>query len=114
MAFDHPGVSSASYPVDSPAFYTIQKNSGDFEAYEFYVSHMLFAAETILDLSKNQKKWRNVLKDQLRYHALYIGSETFPRDHYEDDLLTLIDEAIADYQRDAASDARSPNTMRCT
>lgn len=102
MAFGHPEMSSASYPVEAPGFHRLKNDPVKFEAYEFYVSHLLFAAETILELSKNEEKWRGVLKDQLRYHALYIRSDAFPRHHYDQDLLTVADEAIADYLKDAA------------
>ena len=112
MAFGHPEMSSASYPLESPSFYTLKKDPAKFEAYEFYVSHLLFAAETILELSKNQDKWREVLKDQLRYHALYIQSNAFTRSYYDQDLLTIADEAIADYLKDAANNSFKPNPLR--
>lgn len=100
MAFSHPEMSSASYPLESPSFNTLKKDPSKFEAYEFYVSHLLFAAETILELSRNQERWCCVIKDQLRYHALYIQSDAFPRRHYEDDLLKIADEAVTDYLKE--------------
>jgi hypothetical protein len=98
LAFGNPEFSSASYPMNAPKFKTFSKDNDKYERYEFFVSYLLFAAEEVLDLTKNDPIWRTTLCDQLRYHALYLDSLDFPENHNSQDLLTLREEAIAAYK----------------
>jgi hypothetical protein len=98
LAFANPKFSSASYPLDAPGIQTFSRNADEYERYEFFVSYLLFAAEEVLDLTKNSPAWRATLRDQLRYHALYLDSMDLQEHHYSSDLLTLREEAIAAYK----------------
>lgn len=97
-AFANPQFSSASYPLDEPRFDTFRKNSDEYEKYEFFVSYLLFAAEEVLELTKNNYGWRATLCDQLKYHALYLDSLDLPEHHYSSALLTLREDAIVAYK----------------
>lgn len=98
LAFANPKFSSASYPLHAPIFKTFANNSEEHERYEFFISYLLFAAEEILELTKNSLTWRATLRDQLRYHALFLDGKDFLEYHYSSDILTLRDEAIAAYK----------------
>lgn len=98
LAFANPKFSSPSYPLDAPGMKSFAHNAEELEKYEFFVSYVLFAAEEVLDLTKNSQAWRTTLRDQLRYHAIYLDSMDLQEQHYSSDLLTLREEAIAEYK----------------
>lgn len=100
LAFANPKFSSASYPLEAPRMMIFESNPDDYEMYEYFVSHLLFSAEEVLHLTKNSVSWRATLRDQLRYHALYLESMDFPENHYSKELLTLREEAIAMYKNE--------------
>ncbi len=75
-----------------------ERDIEEYERYEYFVSYLLFAAEDVLDLTNNSPAWRSTLRDQLRYHALYLDSMDFQEHHYSSDLLTLREEAVAAYK----------------
>lgn len=106
LAFANPKYSSAAYPKKSPRMHAFRMHSDQntnyetYEQYEFYVSNMLFAAEEILDITHNKSEWRTTLRDQLKYHALYLQSLDMPETHYGAKLLTLRDEAVEAYNSD--------------
>ncbi|MFM8332100.1 MAG: hypothetical protein ACKN9T_10465 [Candidatus Methylumidiphilus sp.] len=104
LAFANPQLSSPSYPKNSPRFKTFSKSTDDYERYEYFVSYLLFAAEEILDLTKNSTAWRNTLRDQIRWHALYLESVDFIEQHYSFDLLALVEEAISEYNNEDTHD----------
>jgi hypothetical protein len=100
LAMSNPRFSSASYPISLPLFETFRSDSLQYESYEFYVSHLLFAAEGILEISAD-KQWERVLRDQFRYHALYLRvlhSENRLKPHYDRCLVRLCLCAVRDYK----------------
>lgn len=103
LAFANPDFSSASYPLDAPRIKTFSRNVEEYERYEFFVSYLLFAAEEVLDLTRNSTEWRATLRDQLRYHALYLQSMDLRENHYSAELLTLREEAIVAYKEEQIS-----------
>ncbi len=101
LAFEFPRFSSPSYPTTNPPYYAIESNPAEFERYEFYVSYLLFAAEEILDFKRNDEIWREVLKDQLRYHALYLKRVILKsnyKNHYSKSMCELIEQAVNSYK----------------
>lgn len=97
IAMQNPRFSSASYPINSPMIHEISKDHEEYERYEFYVSYLLFAAEEILNLTRNSSEWRSALQAQLRYHALYLQSKDIQESHWSKKILSLREKAIADY-----------------
>jgi hypothetical protein len=66
----------------------------ELERYEWFVSFALHAFERILVVSKDDKTWREVIRDQLRYHSPYLSSQKFEEklyQHYSAPLRELID-----------------------
>jgi hypothetical protein len=106
LAFANPKFSSASYPIENPRMKAFSNDRDEYERYEYYVSYLLFAAEEVLNLSKNSASWRETLRDQLRYHALYLDSLDLPEMHYSNELLELREDAINAY-KNQISDFRS-------
>jgi hypothetical protein len=101
LAFANPEFSSAGYPVDKPPSAVFKKDSpGKYEQYEYFVAYLLYGAEEIICLTKNEVGWRETLIDQLRYHGAYIESEDFPNLHYSPILLGLTKAALEKYRMD--------------
>lgn len=102
LAMQHPDFSMASYPVENPRMSRFSGDKRQYDAYEFYVSHMLYAVEEIVDLTKGRPEWggwKEAVLSQMEYHALYLKSNDFPRSHWSNDMLVLVDEAIKSYSR---------------
>ena len=100
LAMDNPKFSSASYPVGTPRLRTFSNDELEYERYEYFVAHLLFAAEGILEAS-NDTEWRATLRDQLKYHALYLQSPNLLDAHFSGNVLALAQEAILEYQEEA-------------
>jgi hypothetical protein len=100
LAFENPQFSAASYPKSNPKIKQFSSDDDTYEKYEFFVAHMLFAAELILERTKGDGEWRETLIDQFRYHSLYLSSQDFPENHYADDMKKLIEEAISRYDQE--------------
>lgn len=103
LAFQNPEFSFAAYPQANPRMNNFKKH-GEYDKYEIFVSYLLLAAEEILDITKNDIEWRATLRDQLKYHGLYLDGMDLPENHYSSALLTLREEAVKEYQNE---DARS-------
>lgn len=101
LAFQNPHLSSASYPLENPAYNKIKCEPSSFEQYEYYVSILLFASEEILEITKGDREWKMTLSDQLRYHALYLNSLDLQEAHYSKSIVALREEAIAAYSHDS-------------
>ena len=78
----------------SPSFEEIRSDREAYVSYEFYVASLLFAAESILEITKNDVGWQATLRDQLRYHADYLRHDDFECGHYSNELKTLINQVI--------------------
>jgi hypothetical protein len=99
LAIANPDLSSAGYPVkDPPSLKFKMDDPQKYEKYEYYVAYLLYAAEEIICLTKNEENWRITLVDQLRYHGAYLESDDFPDIHYSPELDALVDEALEKYR----------------
>ena len=102
MAIDNPMFSSASYPLASPRMYAFWDDADARERYEFYVAHLLFAAEEILALSK-LPTWREAMQLHLQYHGLYLATEGARLDLYSEEVGALARAAILAYNEERSS-----------
>lgn len=102
LAMQNPEFSMPSYPVENPKMLRFSGDPKQYDAYEFYVSHMLYAVEEIVDMVRGTPEWsgwRETILSQMEYHALYLKSDDFPRSHWSSDVLSLVDEAIESYSQ---------------
>lgn len=63
-----------------------------FEKYEWFVSVMLNACESILLHVADRDEWRETIRSQIGFHSKYIKSERFQREyacHYSDALRSM-------------------------
>jgi hypothetical protein len=102
MAIDNPMFSSASYPLENPRMHAFWNDDDSRERYEFYVAHLLFAAEEILALTK-LREWRDAMALHLQYHALYLATDDAKLDLYSMEVRTLARAAVAAYNEEKAS-----------
>ena len=103
LAFENPELSLASYPIEDPRYYSFENNDVKLEKYEYYVAQLVLASEEILDLTGNDLYWYNTLRDQLKQHALYLGSDRFPENHSNPKFVSLVIDAIEAYKDDLDS-----------
>ncbi|AZF38404.1 hypothetical protein C4J88_3639 [Pseudomonas sp. R4-39-08] len=97
-ALSHPDFSAASYPFNAPKFNSF-KAGGDLEQYENYVAYLIFSAEEVLEVDelKEQRGWCETIRDQFKYHALYLNSSMANAMQYASVVDKLIGEGIKMY-----------------
>lgn len=105
LAFQNPDFSAASYPLGSPRFDTIELDSEKYEKYENFVAFLLFSAEEILELGVSGEGWCRTLRDQFKYHALYLGGASINTQQYSSVLSKLINEGIELYHIERKEDS---------
>jgi len=101
LAMENPEFAAPSYADDVRSFESIKSNPRDYSSYESYVSRLLWAAEEILQLDP-KSGWYTVLRDQLKYHALYL-QEDWSASHYARQVQNLAEDAKAEYAKDMRS-----------
>ncbi len=92
--------------IDNPAFArpslgkidSTDTRSEPWVAYTYFVANMLFAFESILSTSKNDKIWTEAMLAHLRFHRRYLASEHFSRtrEGYSLAVRALIDRVVAE------------------
>lgn len=102
MAIDNPMFSSASYPLDSPRMHAFWNDADTRERYEFYVAHLLFAAEEILALTK-LPEWRDAMRLHLQYHGLYLATDGPRLELYSEEVGALARAAVLAYNAERSS-----------
>jgi hypothetical protein len=70
------------------------KNAEDKEAYEWFASNALGAAETVYLLQKDDLGWKATIQTLIRTHRTFINSSEFEREHYDPAFRTLIDQTL--------------------
>ncbi|AVD85929.1 hypothetical protein C4Q26_01595 [Pseudomonas sp. SWI44] len=98
MAFANPKLSAASYPIHDPVYNSF-KSGEDLERYENYVGFLVFAAEEVLenDELRSERGWCETIRDQFKYHALYLSGDRYNINQYSSVVDKLIIEAIDMY-----------------
>ena len=99
MAMNNPMFSSPSYPLDNPTMHSFWSDVDARERYEFYVAHLLFAAEEILALT-NLPTWRDAIQLHLQYHGLYLATDGPRLDLYSEEVGELARAAIVAYDEE--------------
>lgn len=61
--------------------------------YAWFVANALGAAEIVFRLQKDDKDWRNTLKEIISLHSQYIRNTDFDSSHYSSDFYKLVQEA---------------------
>lgn len=105
-AMAHPEFALVSTDSTGIRFQKIRSNEMEYVRYDFYVSNLLFAAESILEIMHNDVNWIATLRDQLSYHTEYLQQDEFDRAHYSAKLQQLIDQVLgSDQPVDSAYDS---------
>ncbi|WP_065935524.1 hypothetical protein [Pseudomonas sp. 34 E 7] len=106
MALSHPQFSAASYPFNNPKLYSLEAGK-DLEQYENYVAYLIFSAEEVLEVDdlRAQRGWCETIRDQFKYHALYLDSRTPNIMQYSEVVDKLIREGISMYLLEKEVDA---------
>lgn len=97
MAFQNPELSAASYPHEKPGFYLIKSNPITYEKYENFVAFLLYSAEEILALDGLGEGWCFTLRDQFKYHAIYLDGDRVNGLQYSSILFELIKDGVEIY-----------------
>jgi hypothetical protein len=90
LAFENPNFAAPNL--------TKIRAEGTLEKYEWFVSVMLYGAEQILMSRARSRPWKNVIRDQIRYHYDYITTDQFQNfylPHYSDSVKEVIGDAIS-------------------
>ncbi|CRM18409.1 hypothetical protein [Pseudomonas sp. 24 E 13] len=105
-ALSHPKFSAASYPFNDPKFNSF-KAGADLEQYENYVAYLIFSAEEVLEVDdlRAQRGWCETIRDQFKYHALYLSSPMANAMQYSEVVDKLIREGINMYLLEKEVDA---------
>jgi hypothetical protein len=77
----------------------VSGNTDDKEAYEWFASNALGAAETVYLLQKDDPGWQNTIKTLIRTHRNFINSPGFVRGHYDPAFRGLIDQALKEKEQ---------------
>lgn len=84
----------------SDGYFVKEPNEDTYRKYTWYISRLLFSAESILALDfkddVTEKEWKTTLVGQLSYHKDYLSSCDFSqqRRFHSERLIQLIDEKI--------------------
>lgn len=97
-ALENPHYASASFPLWDPRYRHFKYGSAKREGYEYFVTLLLFSADEILDLEEG-KHWKNTLKTQFSYHALYLSKAEFNPSSYSCRTRKLVVDSVKQYNK---------------
>ena len=103
-AISNPKFALVSTDSSGESFKAIQADRDQYIRYDFYVSSLLFAAESILEIMKHDESWIATLRDQMSYHREYLQHDEFDPAHYSEELRTLIKDVLS-------ADQAAPSTQ---
>ena len=73
-------------------------NAEEKEAYDWFASSALGAAETVYHLQKDDEGWKKTIQTLIRTHRDFIKGREFERGHYDPAFRALIDETLKEQQ----------------